>query len=719
MRARSALWRNILLGLGCVLVFGAQGGPASAAQATPAAALALVATAEGQRPGIGLESRSQIALALSFWPNAAPSLLLQADTTPRLLLPPMTERPLAQLAALLADWRAPKAAPRCAAKEALLKALDELGRLLQKPRLAVLLLNDPEAAPCGLAADAFRDAESRLLVIGDAPNAAAAAWQELATQSGGHYKSCFGANDADSCLVEALKLATPALEAVAPYFSVDTGTTKVSLWVHTRRGVPVKVQVPNGPALDLTSRISLPGARETLALPLPGGYLLTVSDPPAGAWQLQNIAGSSLALAAEQRQSLELVLPRTHFLDSESLPLAVYHTADGRIAREQRKLKDVGCEARLFGLAALSGAALAGAPLLDDGKAPDKVAGDGVYSGAVPLKGLLGPLTLDVSCQSSLFIGHVKHAIDVRHGDFLRRENDEAPLTADKAETLSFAAEALPESGAEGPLRYFMQLADEEPQALAEALGKPGHFVGRLIPLGAVGVYPLSLIALRSESPLLDDRQQTLIKLRVVPDAEKQTTRRLLFVGLGLFALLVLGAAFVGWRILRKARKDAAEPALLEVPKAESLSEKPKAPEPESAFMRIEEGDDVELPSGPEPAQPQSKVFVEDVSKRIGEVVSVHAAEPIKGELERPTLDEQSLDNDGDSSRVSGLMMEKVKTWLDQETPEEPAKGPAKEPAAPQEEGAFKGLNSDDMDEIFGAKKPPAGRSDADEKKKS
>lgn len=738
MRVKSALWAGILGGLCWALMTFAVSGVLYAAPTEQAEALALVATSDsaGASPGLGTAQAAVISLA--FWPGANPSLLSLVEKTPRLLLPPMTERPPQTLAETLAAWPVAVKTERCAVRETLLSALAELRKLPQTPRLVLLLCNDEKAAPCDLPVSAFREAQSRLAVILLRANENAVAWQDLALQSGGHFADCRHTTAGDNCLLQNLQRIYPDIELDAPYFNVDKGTTKLTLLAYGERGLSVKLQPPQGPPLDLTSRIIIPGGKARLAQPTAVGQLLSVADPPPGAWHLNYLGSHSPWYFREKKQAVEVVMPRAEFFADEALPLAVYIKTRGQIRRDSAAFKDVGCEARLFARREGEGEAgpVASVPLLDNGKAPDKVSGDGVFSATVPLTGLLGTISLDVSCESSLFIGHARRTFTVRAGSFLKRENATQDLTAGLSGSLLFSAPEL--TAGDGPTHYFIQLVDEEPQALVAALGKPGYYAAGLIPLEA-GVYPLKLIAQRGETPLLDDRQETTIKLRVAPDPDRQKARRNLWIGLGLVAALVVGLGAILGAYLVKRRKQSAKPFLFKVPEAESApspastpavaaesaaASKAKAPSAESSFLRMDDDDDVEMPSNFGPPDSQSKVFVEDVSQRISEVVSVHAGEPIKADMDRPTLDQQALDNDGDSSLVSGLMMEKVKSWLDKKEESEAEAAPAA-PATPaqpkeasEEDGAFKTLDSNDLDDIFGAKTPPVAtaKNEDDEK---
>lgn len=668
---------------------------------------------------------------LTAMPDLTPNLWLDAGKEPHVVLPLATRRPFEDIRTA-ADSLPTAAGDACAAARSLAALSGSLGLDAREARTAFVLLEDARARPCDLEAGEWRLHRTGVIVLALAPLDDAEAWKNFALGTKGRFVDLAQDPHPLESVLRALNgvLDQAPLDHDGARFAIDHTTTKLTILARALKGRPVQLQAPNGRMVDLNRRLQLKDAAEHLVLSQGDTTLVSLRQPPSGPWTAVGADTATLLILSDSKQRLVPVLTRTRFLDSEELPVAVYLTEDGQLNRTSANFGDLGCQA---GLTAKGRDAAAGASLLDDGRGADVAVGDGIFSARIPLKGLEGRFQLSLTCRSSMFVGSLVREVEVVHGALAAVETPKGSLPAgERASLLITQSDELPASDA---CEWRVRLNDEDELGMSILLNKPGQYAA-LLPAVAEGPAALDLTRECKDSPLLRDLQHLRLQKDSAPTMARIAKLRT-HILLGVFALLGAAAVAGALYLLKRRRRIAKEKTAEEERKrAEAAPQRQRhaaappisAPLPEGedgSFKRLEPDDDEEVP--PEALTPVggaaakseadaiatptvSQAFVSDVSDRLGEVVSVHAQAPVKADLERPDVDPQSLDHDGDSSRVSDVGFDSVKSWLDDAPGAAPEASSEPDPAvaAPSAEAKEAAASPFSSRDIFGSDDAPA-----------
>ncbi|MCU7869140.1 MAG: VWA domain-containing protein [Candidatus Thiodiazotropha sp. (ex Lucinoma borealis)] len=218
--------------------------------------------------------------------------------------------------------------------------------------------------------------------------------RELATSTGGWYEQVENADQLQKVFLRIFeKVGKPdAVPLKDNKFSVDESITETTLLVFHKPGAQeTEVVPPNGKEFNANN------APSSVSWHRDEGYdMLTISNPQAGEWTIRaEVDPDNRVMVVTDLKMQTTDLPN-RLIQGQSLPMIVNFTDHGKLIQKQEFLKVVNISATQEDSTGPSEAR----PLMDDGREPDKKAGDGLFSisfGGESLGSGLGELVLNAS----------------------------------------------------------------------------------------------------------------------------------------------------------------------------------------------------------------------------------------------------------------------------------------------------------------------------------
>ena len=256
--------------------------------------------------------------------------------------------------------------------------------------------------------------------------------------------------------------------------------------------------------------------------------MFQIKQPRVGLWALKGADNHSIVAITKSRQVVKLLLPRRRFAENENLILSSYLARDGNIVKLQDGAGEIGFIAELLDF---SKTQVSSSPLLDDGKFPDTIKGDGVFSALIPLEGRSGNQSLRVVTRMQMLSRKVLDHILVDAGSWVDIIEPYKPIIqGHEAKLLIELSEALPYH----PSTKIGAVYDGRELKLRP---DPSHRFRHLATLPAVekpGLHELVIYKKASTSPLIIDKQIAKYNIKVI--AEDKTKQVII-----LFAAIFIG----------------------------------------------------------------------------------------------------------------------------------------------------------------------------------
>jgi|GEM_PF-6824533 len=552
-------------------------------------------------------------------------------------------------------------------------------------------------------------------------------WEEAAISTNAMFIDCGDVNLLSQSLFDIyLRAVGPQLlEVTGDTFKVDRVTTEINLVTKIKQDLEYTLVSPDNWRIKVKNGKTSAFHKRNVKISFHGSLMMCqIDQPKPGLWALKGADQDSVVAMTKSRQIVKLLLPRRRYAENEKLIITSYLARDGNIVRLQDKTEEIGFISELLDS---SQTQVSSSPLMDDGKFPDTIRGDGVFSAFIPLDGREGNQSLRVVTRMQMLSRKIIDHIQVDAGSWVDiiepyepiLEGSEAKLLIELSETPHIIQ--VPKIYA----TYDGQKLKFKPD--------PAHRYRHFTMLPAMqtpGLHELVIFKRASSSPLIVDKQSTRYNIMIVA---KDNTLQILMIfgGIFIFINFTFGCYWFGrkWWNNRKSQPvekdedvveefpDDVERVEIQIDKKEKTSEisekddlADRIEELESSLTPGEVSGEVLKDEKAEPAKkPEEEMesdklnMMESVSDRIGDIVAAQMGDPIKGDVDQSGLNAEDLDHDGDPDYAQSSTLDAVEKMLDfgmdasameeSETEKETDEDAKKD---------FSGFSSDEMDELFG-----------------
>ncbi len=387
---------------------------------------------------------------------------------------------------------------------------------------------------------------------------------------------------------------------------------------------------------------------------------IKVSNPTVGHWKVSDVNKSKTMVLVDTEVTLNTILPRSQYIENEHLTLTAYLARYGEISPQRKEARNVGFMAELFNPKT---GELSMATMRDDGETPDRQAGDGIYSGSIPLQGHVGP--------------HLLRTV-VRRGNLMRKQIDyitieagtwytllEPPGPADLSRDLLLSIELHPAIPLDNSLRVFAQIPPHEKAKMTSLPKNPRRYAIMVLPPEEPSEMNLKITRSGTNVPLAIDEQGSTTKLTFISPDQVGAKEKEGSSTIYLLIVFIVVAGIGGAAILYiQKRKQAGMEVEAEFEPEEMPEEiTPLSTEPVSENDIFAEESEEEAPEPATPEEEAEQEVVTNLGDRIEEVFTAHAREAHHSDFKRPETEQENLDRDSDPDYVSGTGFDDRDEW--------------------------------------------------------
>lgn len=325
------------------------------------------------------------------------------------------------------------------------------------------------------------------------------------------------------------------LEITGDTFQVDRVTTEVTIVANIKKDEELTFVSPENWRVTIKNGKTSNFQNKNLKIDTYGSMvMLSVKQPKPGLWALKGADQESMIAMTKSRQIAKLLLPRRRFCENEDLIISSYLARDGNIVRLQDKTEEIGFIAELLDS---SKTQVSSSPLLDDGKFPDTIRGDGVFSCHIPLNGREGSQSLRVVTRMQMLSRKVLDHVQVDPGSWVDIIEPYEPVMEEKeAKLLIELARTLPyHSSTRISATYDGEKLEFKPD--------PAHRFRHITTLPAKnssGLHELIITKQSSSSPLMIDKQTIKYNIKVIAE---DNTKEIIIIFASLIIFLNLSVA--------------------------------------------------------------------------------------------------------------------------------------------------------------------------------